>query len=116
MISITSTTFDLNGHVEIETLAGTADGETVRRVNRVATLDGGVAINDRGYSEGDRTLEYSWKPVSMAHNAAIERIVKLYPSVYVSTPSGVYLASPQRFTPGVTECSISLLVIDKVSA
>jgi hypothetical protein len=115
VISISTTTFDLNGHIDIDPVIDSPDGETVRRVSRVPTLDGGVATNDRGYSEGDRTLEYFWRPVSRAHNDAIDRIVRLYPQVYVSTPSGVYLAAPQSFTPGVTECSISLLVIEKVS-
>ena len=115
MITISSTTFDLDGSVEIEVLPDSFDGETRRRVTRVATLDGGVAMNDRGYAEGDRDLSYTWKTVSKAHNDAIARIVRLYPRVHVSTPSGCYLAAPQVFTPGVEESTISLLVIDKVS-
>lgn len=115
MITIHSTTFDLDGTVELDVLPDSPDGETRRRVTRVATLDGGVAMNDRGYAEGDRDLSYTWKTVSKAHNDAVARIVRLYPRVTVSTPSGCFLAAPQRFSPGVGESSITLLVIDKVS-
>ena len=115
MITISSTTFDLNGSVQIDPLPGTTDGEISRRVSRVATLDGGVVPIDRGFSDGDRTLNYEWKSVSKAHNDAIARILRLYPQVHVSTPSGVFLASPQTFAPGEDQSSIVLLVISKVS-
>ena len=115
MITISSPTFDLDGSVQISPVPESNDGETRRRVNRVATLDGGVAVNDRGYSEGDRTLVYEWRPVSREHNDSIDRIVRLYPRVNVSTPSGVYVAAPQVFTPSPDRCSIILLVINKVS-
>lgn len=115
MITISTPTFDLNGSVVIHPLPGATDGETRRRVNRVATLDGGVAVNDRGYAEGDRTLEYEWRPVSKEHNDSVDRLVRLYPRVTVSTPSGVYTAVPQVFTPEADRCFITLLVLDKVS-
>lgn len=116
MIAITTTTFDIYGAAEFEPLPGTNDGETRRRVNRVATLDGGVTAPDGGYSDGDRTLVYEWKPISATHNSAVDRIVKLYSRVHVSTPSGVYLAAPEVFTQGSGLNSITLLVIEKLSA
>ena len=62
LVTLSSITFDIYGHVEINTLSDTTDGPTSRRVNRVKTLDGGVAINDRGYAEGDRILTLAWTP------------------------------------------------------
>ena len=115
MITIHSTTFDLDGTVELPVLPDSLDGETRRRVTRVATLDGGVAVNDRGFSEGDRDLLYTWKTVSKAHNDAIDRIVRLYPRVTVSNRQGCYLAAPQTFSPGAEESSLTLLVIEKLS-
>jgi hypothetical protein len=91
------------------------DGETRRRVNRVATLDQGVVVNDGGYADGDRTLEYSFKPVSKEHNASIERMVRLYSSVNVATPDGYYTATPDFFSPGADENTLTLLVTDKLA-
>lgn len=116
MIAISSPTFDIDGHVVIHPLPGSNIGETRRRVNRVPTLDGGVAVNDRGFSEGDRTLSYEWDAVSKAHNDAVERLFRLYARLFVSTPDGVYSAAPQVFTPGSDRSSMILLVIEKVSA
>ena len=116
MIVISSPTFDLDGSVAINPIPGADIGETRRRVSRAATLDGGVAISDKGFSEGDRTLIYAWKSVSKDHNALVERIVRLYPRVYVSTEFGVYEAAPQVFEPSPSECTLTLLAIEKVSA
>lgn len=115
MITITAIVFDIYGAVEIDPVPGAGDGETRRRVNRVATLDGGVAAPDGGYAEGDRTLSYEWLPVSADHNESVARLVRLYSTVHVSTPDGVYLAVPQLFAPGAETCSVTLLVLDKLS-
>lgn len=115
MITISSTTFDLNGSVQINPLPDATDGDIRRRVSRVATLDGGVATTDRGYSDGDRTLVYSWRVISRAHNDSVARLLRLYPRLHVSTPSGVFLAAPETFSPGQDQSTITLLVIEKVS-
>ncbi|HEY7775976.1 MAG TPA: hypothetical protein VIC02_05480, partial [Kineobactrum sp.] len=79
-------------------------------------LDGGVAINDRGFSEGDRTLEFSWRTVSKAHSDAVARLVKSYARLHVATSDGLFLAGPESFTPGVKTSTVTLLVIKKLSA
>ncbi len=56
-VTLSTTTFDLDGHITIDALPASTDlGEVRRRMNRVATLDGGAAFNDAGYSEADRTI------------------------------------------------------------
>lgn len=114
MITISSPTFDLDAYIQISPIPG-GDGETRRRVSRVKTLDGGVAVSDRGHSEGDRTIEYRWRPISKAHNDAVSRMVKLYPLVNVSNADGVFSAVPESFVPSPDECVITLLVTEKVS-
>lgn len=114
-ISISTPVYDVYGQVYIQPIPNTDESETRRRVARVATLDGGVAVNDRGFAEGDRDLEYTFVAQSRAHNDSIDRLVKLYARVHVSTPGGVYLAAPESFTPGQNESTIKLLVISKLS-
>jgi len=115
MISLSAQVFDLAGSVQINPLPGDGDGVTRRRVNRVTTLDGGVVINDGGYAEGDRTLVYSWKAVSKAHNNSIKRLVETYSLLTVATPDGVYSAAPESFTPGQAESTLVLLVKYKLA-
>lgn len=115
MISIASTAFDLLGHLQISPLASSQVDTFSRRVTRVATLDGGVAISDRGYSDGDRTLVYTYRPVSADHDARARRIVSLHPTVTVSTPDGVFLAAPESFDVSPSQNTLTLLVIEKLS-
>lgn len=115
MISITSTAFDVLGHIDIVPLGDTPADSFSRRVSRVATLDGGVAISDRGYSDGDRTLTYSYRPVSKDHDARAERLVRLHPTVNISTPDGLFLAVPQAFDRSARQNTFTLLVIRKLS-
>lgn len=114
LITLATTVFDLDGYIDIVAPEDTTDGETRRRVNRTGTLDGGVSVVDGGYVDGDRTLEYTWKTESRAHNDAIDRLVRLYTRINASTPDGVYLVAPDTFKPGADESYLKLLVIEKI--
>ena len=114
-VTIASQGFDLQGFLELECLPDVNSGEVVRRVNRVATLDGGAAFNDFGFSDADRTIELRWMPVSEAHTQQAATLVQRHNRVLVAMPDGLYLAAPERFKPSPTECSITLLVERKLS-
>jgi len=86
--TLSAPTYDLSGYVEIHTTAF-PDRDTTRRVQRVLTLDGGVAINDGGYSDGDLTFELEW-PSDVALNASVLRMLKTYPRAVLSTRLGVF--------------------------
>ena len=116
LATIASTTFDFSGFVEFDLINAYNDGEVRRRVNRVATLDGSAVVNDGGFSDADRTLQFRWQPVDKAFEANVERITRTYAQIHVSTPSGVFLAAPESYTPGAQESTLRLLVLAKVSA
>lgn len=115
-ITLSALTFDLDGVVTLRANPeGTRLGEVRRRMNRVATLDGGAVINDSGYSEADRTLAIEWRPESAAQEAAVARLVQLYARLVVATPAGLYLAAVEVFTPGPTVHRLTLLVVQKLA-
>lgn len=114
-VTISAQTFDLLGSFSFSALPSSASGEVSRRVTRVATLDAGVAVNDRGYSDGDRDLSYTWKPVSREQDAIAQRIVRLHPRVIVSNAEGVFLCAPRSFEPGAEENRMLLYVIERLS-
>ena len=113
MISLSTPTFDIDGFVSFEPDEDSPP-EMFRRVVRARTLDGGVAINDSGYSDGDSTLDYTWQTVSRGHTDAVAYLFKNYRLLTVSTPEGVYLAAPQAFDPGQDESSLTLLVKERL--
>jgi len=115
MISICAKEFDLDGSIEFEPLGDNVTGGISRRVSRSATLDGGVVIGDAGSSEGDQTLTYRFKPISLEHDQRARRIVKYHPRVTVSNINGVFEAAPQSFESAPNENQITLLVIAKLT-
>ena len=89
--------------------------EQVRRLNRVATLDGGAVLNDYGLTAADLTLALRWTPASRAEHQALQRLVQ--PGlVRVATPEGLYLAGVERYSPGPGESSLTLLVTQQLDA
>jgi len=116
LYALSTLIWDPQGYVEVDALPAQTDGEVRRRVNRVATLDGGAVVNDAGYSEADRTIELRWVRTSPAHEYLIERLVRLYPRIHVATRAAVYEAAVEAYLPGAAESALRLLVISKLSA
>lgn len=114
-VTLTAQQFDLAGAVALDCLPDQTSGDVARRVSRVATLDGGAAFNDFGYSEADRTIELRWQPVGAVQEAAVARLLRLHRWIYVGMPAGLWLAAPDRFVPGAKESRLTLLVKEKVS-
>jgi hypothetical protein len=113
--TLSTVTYDPAGYVEIRATGETTPGETRRRVNRVATLDGGTVVNDGGYSEADRIIEIAWASDDAAIDASVDRMVQLYTRLCVSVRSGLYLAAPEVYTPGAAQSTLRLLVLSKIS-
>ena len=114
-VHLSAKTIDLSGAIALDCFADTNSGMVQRRMNRVATLDGGAAFNDFGFSEADRTIELRWTPDDAANEAAVARLVRLHRWVHVSLPDGLWLAAPESYTPGANESRLVLLVSERVS-
>lgn len=116
MLAIVSTLeFDPLGFVKLNVRPGSAFQERRRRVNRIATLDGGSVVNDFGYAESDKTLALVWEPTDRATEAAIDRLARLYGRLNVSIDGAVYLAAVEAYTPGTDESQLRLLVLEKLT-
>jgi len=86
-------------------------GDTARRVSRVATLDGGAALIDSGYSVADKTitLDLSWQDQEVIDD--LRYLVSMYSTVLVFTEEGAYTAALERLTGGRTGGMLTLLVV-----
>jgi len=112
---LSSLTFDPAGVVALDVTPDSSLGESRRRMNRIATLDGGAVFNDFGFSEADRTIELKWTPTSADQEAAVDRLVQLYPQLRLSLRAGLYLVAPEAYKPSADESSLSLLVVEKLA-
>ena len=114
MISISAPIYDPLGVVRIQDAPASDIDAVRRRVNRQRTLDGGVVVNDGGFAHGDRDLRVTWRPKSSAEYAAVQRLVRLYPQLIVSTREGVFRCAPSTLESRSGEATLSLLVIAKM--
>jgi len=111
MIGISAPLFDSAGSITLREMPTTDLGETRRRNSRIATLDGGVVVNDSGYSQGDRTIVVRWRARG-DELRKVDRLVQSYPALTVATRIGVFDAAVQSLTTrnGISE--LTLLVKD----
>lgn len=114
-IVLSTLTMDPLGVVALAASADSSFGELRRRMNRVATLDGGAVFNDSGYSEADRSIRLVWVPTSAAQEAAVARLVQLYAQLTVASAEGLFLVAPEVYTPGAAKSTLSLLVVSRLA-
>ena len=115
-VHISSVDFDLNGAVVLEVSDSDSDlGDTRRRMNRIATLDGGVVLNDFGFAEGDRSVSLSWTPVSAADEEAVAYLVRTHSRLRLACRLGCFEVAPESFKVQGGKATLSLLVVKKLS-
>ncbi|MDR5867306.1 hypothetical protein [Halomonas koreensis] len=96
-IGLAARTYDPEGAMLLPWREGTEAEGIERRVSRTRTLDGGVAVTDRGHVPGDRTVIVSLEGATRARLDQARRLLRLHGNVTVSLPDGCFTAAPQRF-------------------
>lgn len=116
MIGLSALTFDTAGAVSWQRDHRSRLTDLTRRVQRTATLDGGAAVVDRGYTDADRTLVLVAESPDEALVAAVERLVRTYDRLLATTREGAYEVAPQRLTLREGELALTALVAARRSA
>lgn len=96
-IGLAARSFDTEGALLLPWLDGTETDTITRRVARSATLDGGAAISNRGYSVADRTVTLSLAGQPQAVIERVRRLLRLHGTVTVSLRDGAYLGAPSAY-------------------
>ena len=113
LITLSAPTFDLEGAVTLD--VSLDPGDQRRRVNRVATLDGGSVFNDFGFSESDRTITATWNYQGAEAEVAVARMVRLYQTLILSCKEGVFSVSCENYKATVTGSTLTMLVAEKLT-
>lgn len=117
MISVSPAQFDILGGVLTHAASIESDLTTItRRVSRTATLDGGVVIDDRGYTDSDKTLEIVIANIKLVDHQAFTRMLKAYTQLVVSASEGCFLCAPSVYTTQQSNGFLTLLVIARLSS
>lgn len=93
MISITTSSYDLNGQLILNEDSSSDLKSNRRRVSRTATLDGGCDITDQGFSHSDRTLRIRNENISQNNADTLWYLFQTYSLIQVSIPDGCYKAA-----------------------
>lgn len=113
MISLSTLLFDLDGYFVLHAAEGSDFNAVSRRVNRVATLDGGAAVNDFGFSHADRRFTVASNVTKSLHDR-LQRTVELHGRLRCCTREGVFLVAIESMTKRTeTRVVINLLVLRK---
>lgn len=116
MMILSSKEFDIDGFVTIQEKRGSTQTRgSIRRVSRTATLDGGVALDDAGYAEGDRTFNIEAVNISESDLEILHRIHSLYSIHRCATNEGIFEGVIEEISISDGEISITFLVSSKLS-
>jgi len=116
LISLSAPLFDLAGTLTLTARADNYLGAITRRVNRTATLDGAVYVEDRGFADGDRDPEFDCPNTTLADYERAAYLQRTYPRLYLSTPDGVFVAALRRLA--VSDGStliLTLMIIERIA-
>jgi len=97
MISISTTTANINGNVVLSKIAGSKLMAKTARISRVKTLDGGCYIGHSGYSDGDRTLSITGE-ITEAQAAILKNLIEVYTGVLISMEDGLFFGAIPSMT------------------
>jgi hypothetical protein len=115
MISITTSTYDLSGHIIINEDPNSDLKSNARRISRTATLDGGCSITDQGYSDADRTFQVRKDGISRADADRIWYLFRTYSLVNVCIEDGAFRAAIQDVNLAEGNLRTKILIQEKIS-
>lgn len=109
MISLSSPTYDINGHISIDAYFDNPF-EARRRGSVTATLDGGASYYDTGYSITDLTLRATINNPTKETLETLRYLVAFYSQIVVACEIGVFRAvldiSMQKLNSATIRCRL----------
>lgn len=112
MISLSTPTFDVVGHFLLP--ARIRDPyQAERRGSVTATLDGGSAVYDTGYSVSDTTLAATHRHPTAAQITTLQYLVAYYPELILCCEAGAFMVRTQ-FTVSGDLLSITMRLLRRL--
>lgn len=94
IIFLSAIEFDIEGPIEVKIQESDSSfGNASRRQNRIATLDGLAVLQDRGYSDADRTFNLTAQLNDTEIFSRIRTFLESYALVRISCRIGCFLGA-----------------------
>lgn len=114
MIGLSAPTFDTNGHIVLRAQARNSY-QARRRGSVTATLDGGIAVYDAGYSESDQTFNATLKRATRAQLVTLRYLIAYYSELVACLDSGAYRVRAE-FTVNRAQTLVTLRVLGRLDS
>ena len=114
-ISICPRQFGLDGPVLLRAGPRSTLRTAERRLAKTQTLDGGTAVRDSGFVDGDRTMTVLPLDLTAADAAAIEALARSYSALSISTAEAVFEGSIERYLLDSASPSITIAIYRRLS-
>lgn len=95
MISLSATTFDIAGLINLPRARASDAYQAGRRGSVTATLDGESAVYDAGYSVSDTTLTVTLRRPTQAQLTTLRYLVAYYVELILCCEAGAYATRAQ---------------------
>jgi hypothetical protein len=96
-IGLAARVFDPEGALLSPEHGDSETGSLSRRLTRARTLDGGVAVTNRGFTDADRTLTLSLAGQPEATIERARRMLRLHGTITVTHWDGAYTGAPSEY-------------------
>ena len=93
MVALSTITFDLSGHIVLDSDPDTTAQVYERRNSKNATLDGLSTISDMGYTASDNVFQIKCRDLSLDQLSQLVYLVKSYPLLYYANSDGLFLGA-----------------------
>ncbi len=114
MIALATPLFDLDGtilhHGAIIERTGVG-----RRTNRIATIDGSSAFQDRGYSVTDQTLNINFPNISFELEQDLLRIISFYNELYLACELGFFLVQIDGYSKSSSAGGLRIMIKEQLN-
>lgn len=114
MISLSATTYDPDGTIIVPARVSNPY-EAQRRGSVTATLDGGVAVYDGGYSIADQTLKCTLSHPSKTLLESLRYLVAYYGQVIICCEIGAFLGVPS-FSMAGNRLTVQLRLVSRLDS
>jgi hypothetical protein len=114
IVTLSTQTYDIDGFVTLRAKPSSSFGDITRRVTVIKTLDGGVAVNDGGSSQGDRLAVVMWRTKDVEFEQNIGRIVESYSRLNMSSHSGFFEVAPTSYVQSGADSVLNLSILSKL--
>lgn len=114
-VNIFTASFDPQGFLALSIADNAPLMDAGRRVNVAPTLDGGVAVDDAGATDSDRSFTLTLRPKTQREAEQIKYLTISYPQLRAAFRDGCFQVVPLSVSFTGVECTWKLRVIARLA-